>query len=98
LNSQDFDFTAIIRQFDTLLVGRRTFDTMVAERRVSMPGMKTIVFSQTLRQVDHPQVAIVAKDQQQTLAREDGRPTLDFLTTTTQHDLHHAMSRWNYGL
>ncbi|MGA7079908.1 MAG: dihydrofolate reductase family protein [Terriglobales bacterium] len=40
----DFDFAAIFSQFDTILVGRRTFDTMVAARRVTMPGMKTIVF------------------------------------------------------
>jgi Delta7-sterol 5-desaturase len=31
-------------------------------------------------------------------AGRDGRPMLDFLTTTTHHDLHHAVSRWNYGL
>jgi dihydrofolate reductase len=41
----DVDFTAIFSQFDTILVGRRTFDTMVAARRVSVPGMKTMVFS-----------------------------------------------------
>ncbi len=33
-----------------------------------MTGMKTIVFSRTLRQEHHPEVAIVANDQQQTLA------------------------------
>jgi sterol desaturase/sphingolipid hydroxylase (fatty acid hydroxylase superfamily) len=31
-------------------------------------------------------------------ARGDGRPWLDFLTTTTHHDLHHAQAGWNYGL
>lgn len=31
-------------------------------------------------------------------ARADGRPLLDFLTTTTHHDLHHAQAGWNYGL
>lgn len=30
-------------------------------------------------------------------ARRDGRPLLDFLTTTTHHDLHHQ-SGYNYGL
>jgi sterol desaturase/sphingolipid hydroxylase (fatty acid hydroxylase superfamily) len=30
-------------------------------------------------------------------ARRDGRPWLDFLTTTTHHDLHHAQAGWNYG-
>jgi sterol desaturase/sphingolipid hydroxylase (fatty acid hydroxylase superfamily) len=31
-------------------------------------------------------------------ARKDGRPLLDWLTTTTHHDLHHAQAGWNYGL
>lgn len=30
-------------------------------------------------------------------ARADGRPWLDFLTTTTHHDLHHAQAGWNYA-
>ena len=29
----EFDFTTIFSQFDTILVGRRTFDTMVAACR-----------------------------------------------------------------
>lgn len=70
----DFDFSAIFSQFDTILVGRRTFDAMAAARRVTMPGMKTIVFSQTLRQEDHPEVAIVANDQQETLAALKASP------------------------
>lgn len=72
-----FDFTGMFSQFDTILVGRRTFDAMVAARRVSLPGMKTIVFSRTLRQEDHPQVAIVANDQQQTLAALKASPGKD---------------------
>jgi sterol desaturase/sphingolipid hydroxylase (fatty acid hydroxylase superfamily) len=31
-------------------------------------------------------------------ASADGRPMLDWLTTTTHHDLHHAQAGWNYGL
>jgi len=31
-------------------------------------------------------------------ARADGRPLLDFLTTTTHHDLHHAQAGSNFGL
>jgi len=30
-------------------------------------------------------------------ARRDGRPLLDFIVTTTHHDLHHARAGWNYG-
>ena len=38
----DLDFNVLFSQFDTLLVGRRTFGTMVAAGRLSIPGMKTI--------------------------------------------------------
>ncbi len=31
-------------------------------------------------------------------ARRSGRPVLDFMTTVTHHDLHHAQAGWNYGL
>jgi sterol desaturase/sphingolipid hydroxylase (fatty acid hydroxylase superfamily) len=31
-------------------------------------------------------------------ARRDGRPLVDWLTTVTHHDLHHAQAGWNYGL
>ena len=30
-------------------------------------------------------------------ARRDGRPMLDFIVTTTHHDLHHAQAGWNYA-
>jgi len=40
---------------------------MVAARRTSIPGMKTIVFSRTLRQEDHPGVTIMAGGQRKTL-------------------------------
>ncbi|BCH35661.1 sterol desaturase [Mesorhizobium sp. L-8-10] len=31
-------------------------------------------------------------------ARQDGRPLVDWLTTVTHHDLHHARPRYNFGL
>jgi dihydrofolate reductase len=54
-----FDFSAVFKQFDTLVAGRGTFEPMAAAGRISMPGMKTIVVSRTLRQEDHPDVVIV---------------------------------------
>ena len=55
----DVDFSSVFKQFDTILVGRGTFEPMVAAGRTSMPGMKTIVVSRTLRPEDHPDVVIV---------------------------------------
>ena len=50
---------------------------MVTARRTSMPGMKTIVFSRTLRQEDHPQVTIVTNEQWETLAALKASPGKD---------------------
>jgi dihydrofolate reductase len=72
----DIDFRALFDQFDTCLVGRRTFEMMAREGRGETPGMKTLVFSRTLRQSDYPEVTIVAEDSEATLAalrRESGK-------------------------
>lgn len=42
-----FDFGAFFQEFDTLLMGRRTFE-LVQESGKTMPGMQVIVFSRTL--------------------------------------------------
>lgn len=54
----EVDFKALYDRFDTLLVGRVTFETMVRAGRTNIPGMKTFVLSRTLRQEDHPSVTI----------------------------------------
>jgi dihydrofolate reductase len=64
----EIDFGALFAQFDTLLVGRRTFEGMVAAGREETPGMETFVFSRTLRQKDYPGVKIVADKAEQTTA------------------------------
>ena len=73
----EFDFTALFSQFDTILVGRRTFEAMVKAERTSVPGMKTMVFSRTLRQEDYPEVAIVMESHQETLAALKTAPGKD---------------------
>jgi dihydrofolate reductase len=56
----DIDFDSIYEEFDTILVGRRTFEPMASAGHGVMPAMKTFVFSRTLRQSDYPNVTIVA--------------------------------------
>jgi dihydrofolate reductase len=58
----DIDFGEIFKQFDTFLIGRRTFEFMGKAGQASTPGIKTFVFSSTLRQQDYPKVTIVAPD------------------------------------
>ena len=71
----DVDFAALAAQFETLLVGRRTFEAMVRAKRTTMPGMRTVVVSTTLRQVDHPDVTIIGEAVEETVRalRADGR-------------------------
>ena len=52
----DIDFAALFDQFDTLLMGRRTYETAAQ----FAGGMRTIVFSRTMRPEDHPGVTIVS--------------------------------------
>jgi dihydrofolate reductase len=56
-----FDFAALFKQFDTLLMGRRTFEMAQQGGGDTMAGMQTIVFSRTLRQKDHPKVTVTSK-------------------------------------
>jgi dihydrofolate reductase len=71
-----FDFAALFKQFDTLLMGRRTFEAAQQGGGDRMPGMQTIVFSRTLRQKDHPKVTI-ASEVAKTISTLKGKPGKD---------------------
>jgi dihydrofolate reductase len=70
------DFRALFNQFDTVLVGRRTFEPMAHAGKGTIPGMKTLVFSRKLRQRDYPDVTIVSRKWKEKLAalrKESGK-------------------------
>ena len=73
----EIDFRAVFEQFDTFLVGRRTFETMVRAGRGETPGMKTFVFSRTLRQQDYPGVTVVAEKSADTVSELRAEPGKD---------------------
>ncbi len=50
----EIDFGAILREFDTVLMGRWTFEGMTGGGSAPMSGMQTFVFSRTLCQSYHP--------------------------------------------
>lgn len=57
-----FDFAAAFKQFDTFLLGRRTFEVTGQGGGGGMAaGTQTIVFSRTLRQSDYPKVLITSE-------------------------------------
>ena len=56
----EIDFRAMFSQFDTMLIGRGTYEAAAGQGRGGgMPGMKTLLFSRTLQQKDHPKVTVV---------------------------------------
>ena len=75
----EIDFAALFEQFDTFLLGRRTFEPMARAKRGKgeTPGVKTFVFSRTLRQQDYPAVTIVAEGAEETVAALRAEPGKD---------------------
>jgi dihydrofolate reductase len=58
----EVDFAALWAQFDTLVMGRRTYEA--ASKRLgeaAFTGFATIVFSRTMKPQDHPQVTVVSE-------------------------------------
>ncbi len=63
------DFAALFAQFDTFLVGRRTFELMTKPGSPPLPlGAKTFVFSRTL-QNNHPGISVLADASPSTIGR-----------------------------
>jgi dihydrofolate reductase len=55
-----YDFAALHAQFDTLLMGRRTYEIVRAAGE-SWSGKEVVVASRTLRAEDHPGVEVVGE-------------------------------------
>jgi dihydrofolate reductase len=57
----DVNFAELWAQFDTLLMGRRTYEAAVARLgESSMRGHKVVVASRTLKPADHPNATILS--------------------------------------
>lgn len=72
----EVDFGALMAQFDTWLMGRRTYEMLQSGGGGGMDG-RVLVFSNTLRQEDHPAVTVVRSDDAdatlRTLREQPGR-------------------------
>jgi dihydrofolate reductase len=62
----ELDFEGLFAGFDTILLGRKTYEVTRQSGGGGMPGMQAYVFSRTLRQEDCPGV-IISDDPQATL-------------------------------
>jgi dihydrofolate reductase len=73
----EIDFGALMNSFDTILMGRRTFEVTQGYGGGSMPGMKVFVASRTLRQEDYPKVKILGDNLEEALSRLRSEPGKD---------------------
>jgi dihydrofolate reductase len=67
-SAQDFS------RYDTLLIGRRTFDVMRAHNQPTFPGKKNYIFSRTLKPSDIPKSSILSTTPEQTAAELRNQP------------------------
>ena len=73
----EIDLAGLFEQFDTFLLGRRTFEATGSGAGGQTPGTKTLVFSRTLQQQDYPGVTIVAEGVEGTVAALRAEPGKD---------------------
>jgi len=73
----EIDFGAIFGQFDTVLMGRKTFEQTRGGGDAGMPGMKVLVVSTTLRSQDYPNVTVLGDELEHTLTHLCEQPGKD---------------------
>src|SRR4051794_11983888 len=77
IHDPDIDFQALLAQFDTLLMGRHTYELTTSAGPGLWPGMEVVVFSKTLSARDHPGVTIVADGMEETVNKLRSQPGKD---------------------
>jgi dihydrofolate reductase len=78
INDPEIDFNEIYSRFDTLLIGRKTFDAMLkmGGGEGEWPGMKSFVISRTMKEGEHPRITI-ARDAAGLVKKLKGQPGKD---------------------
>jgi dihydrofolate reductase len=71
------DFAAFMKQFDTILMGRRTFEHMLHAGQEHTPGMTNLVVSRTLERGVHPGVTILSDGAEQRIRELRSQPGKD---------------------
>jgi dihydrofolate reductase len=77
----EIDFRALMSSFDTILMGRKTYEASRGHGGGGMPGVNACVFSRTLKQKDCPGVTVTA----------NARETIGGIKANTGKDL------WLFG-
>ena len=62
VHDPDINFSELFGTFDTAVMGRKTFAAMLAHGAGGMPGLDVVVYSNTLRPTDYPDVTVINSD------------------------------------
>lgn len=72
------DFAAMYKEFDTAVMGRKTYEVLTAQGgHGALPGLDVVVFSRTLPAATHPGVRIVNDDPRKVVATLKTKPGRD---------------------
>jgi dihydrofolate reductase len=72
------DFAAMYKEFDTAVMGRKTYEVLIAQGgHGEMPGLEVVVFSRTLPPATYPGVRIVNEDPPKVVAALKKKPGRD---------------------
>jgi dihydrofolate reductase len=72
------DFAAMYKQFDTAVMGRKTYEMMAAMgENGGMPGLEVVVFSRTLPAATKPGLRILHDDPREVVAQLKAKPGRD---------------------
>jgi dihydrofolate reductase len=75
--SPDFDFGELFSQFDTLVMGRRTYEGMKGGGGPGFGGMRVLVASRTLHPEEHAGVEVLGENLRDRLAELRAEPGKD---------------------
>lgn len=72
------DFAALYKEFDTAVMGRKTYEVVTAQGgEGAMPGLDVVVFSRSLPAADYSGVRIVNEDPRDVVAALKAKPGRD---------------------
>jgi dihydrofolate reductase len=78
ISDPSIDFAALYREFDTAVMGRKTYQVVTAQGgHGAIPGLEVIVFSRTLPAATYPGVRIVNDDPPEIVAALKAKPGRD---------------------
>ena len=71
------DFAALFKEFDTAVMGRKTYEVLTQGGQGAMPGLDVVVFSRTLPAATHAGVRIFNDDPREIVAALKAKPGRD---------------------